>query len=239
MPRDNPLGRWKSEHEYSEGNTVCVLRGGADVDVRRDINFVQAATIIGVEGPASAVDPAWRSMETPEVYYYRVVSANGLSGKKAPDPLSVQLLPRAIYLAWPYQLPGDAIPTFSVSLVYTPPVPGAPWQGNTFYPAGSVVILSANDGHFYTALTGGFSAAEPNEPSLPVDVPPTIRDGNLFWLDSGTSTPPAFRPRPGRARDKDKVRVQRAGAAVGVVVRHPATQRRARLSYGWRKHIMR
>jgi hypothetical protein len=122
------------------------------------------------------------------LHYYLAVK-RGKSGSTATDPLSVVLVTRAIYLTWPYQLPGDVIPTFTVNLVYTPPVPGAPWQGDTFYPAGSVVTSSSNNGRFYTALTGGISSAEPREPDLPVDVPPTTDDGDLVWLDSGTTVP--------------------------------------------------
>src|SRR5208282_626259 len=122
------------------------------------------------------------------LHYYWAVKG-GKSGSAPDDPLSVVRIPRAIYLTWPYQLPGDVIPTFNVNMVYTPPVPGAPWQGNTFYPAGSVVTSSSNSGRFYTALTGGFSDAEPREPNLPVDVPPTTDDGDLVWLDSGTTAP--------------------------------------------------
>jgi hypothetical protein len=120
--------------------------------------------------------------------YYRALN-NGNSGSVPEDPLSIALIPRAIYLQWPYELPGDVIPTFNVNLVYTPPTPGAPWHGNTFYPAGSVVVSSANSGHYYTALTGGFSDEERREPDLPIDVPPAIEDGSLTWVDAGTSVP--------------------------------------------------
>ena len=122
------------------------------------------------------------------LHYYFAVK-EGTSGTPPPYPLSLQLIPRAIYLAWPYQLPGDVIPTFNVSLVYTPPTPGAIWQGNTFYPAGGVVIPRKNNGHYYSALTGGFSALAPNEPDFPIDTPDTVADGTLQWLDAGTSSP--------------------------------------------------
>jgi hypothetical protein len=122
------------------------------------------------------------------LHYYWAVKA-GRSGSAPADPLSVGLIPRAIYLTWPYQLPGDVIPTFTVNVVYSPPVPGAPWQGNTFYPVGSVVTSSSNKGHYYTALTGGFSSSEPYQPLFPVNSPPTFQDGTLLWMDSGTSAP--------------------------------------------------
>jgi uncharacterized membrane protein YgcG len=126
--------------------------------------------------------------EKPHLHYYVAVRA-GVSGAPPLDPLSIMTIPRAIYLAWPYQLPGDVLPTFTVNMIYTPPTPGAPWQGNTFYPAGSVITSSANNGRYYTALTGGFSSTEPNEPLLPVDVPPTTDDGDLVWLDAGANAP--------------------------------------------------
>ena len=122
------------------------------------------------------------------LHYYLAVKG-GKSGTAPTDPLSVVMIPRTIYLTWPYQLPGDVIPTFTVNMVFSPPAPGAPWQGNTFYPAGSVIISSTNNGHYYTALTGGISGTEPHEPDLPVDVPPTTEDGDLIWLDSGATAP--------------------------------------------------
>jgi hypothetical protein len=122
------------------------------------------------------------------LHYYFAIKA-GKSGQLPQDPLSIALIPRAIYLAWPYQLPPDVIPTFNINLIYSPPVPGAPWQGNTFYPAGSVVTSSANKGHYYTALTGGFSDSEPGEPVFPVDKPPKFRVGTLEWMDSGATFP--------------------------------------------------
>src|ERR1700678_31419 len=90
-----------------------------------------------------------------------------------------------IYLTWPYELPGDAIPTVSVSTVYTPVIPGAPWQSNTFYPAGSVVVSAYNNGHFYTALSGGVSGN--TDPGFLAGAVPAITDGQLTWEDSGTT----------------------------------------------------
>jgi len=135
------------------------------------------------------------SKKKQKLHYYLAIQG-GSSGSIPDDPFSIIMIPRAIYLAWPYELQGDLVPTFNVNLVYTPPMPGAPWQGNTFYPAGSVVTSSRNQssvspttGHYYTALTGGFSSPEPGEPYFPGDVPPTYNDGNLVWLDAGTTAP--------------------------------------------------
>jgi hypothetical protein len=120
--------------------------------------------------------------------YYLAVKG-GTSGPPPSDPLSVSYVPRAIYLEWPDQLSGDVVPTFNVNLIYSPPTPGAMWQPNTFYPAGSVVTPRVGNGHYYTALHGGMSAIAPNEPEFPHDSPANVADGTLLWLDSGTTAP--------------------------------------------------
>jgi hypothetical protein len=69
--------------------------------------------------------------------------------------------PSVVYLVWPGPLVADSLATISVNLIYTPVAPSLPWKPNTFYPAGSVVISSADgppNGHYYQALTGGTSA---------------------------------------------------------------------------------
>ncbi len=55
-------------------------------------------------------------------------------------------IPRGPYfLAWPDRLPGDVIPTISVNVIYTPPMPGQMWSQNTFYPElPKVQLLSTN-----------------------------------------------------------------------------------------------
>lgn len=138
--------------------------------------------------PGKTKPPVENKTHQPIWHFYAAISG-GTSGPIPKDPLSITLIPRTIYLPWPYELPGDAIPTFSVSMVYSPPVPGAPWQGDTFYPAGSVVTSSSANGHYYVALTGGTSNAEPQEPKFPTDAPPSVQDGDLVWLDSGTTAP--------------------------------------------------
>lgn len=105
--------------------------------------------------------------------------------------------PPVYFLTWPNELPGDSIPTVSLSTIYTPTVPGGQWQPITFYPAGSVITSSRNDGHFYTALTGGVSGSA--EPNLPVSPPAIVKDGTvvLSWRDSGTNPPgeiPQWKP---------------------------------------------
>lgn len=92
------------------------------------------------------------------------------------------------FLTWPYELPGDVIPTVSVNTIYTPPPPGAPWRSNTFYPAGSVVTSSYGNGHFYTALKGGLSAPG-TEPAFAVDPAAVVQDRDIVWSDSGTTLP--------------------------------------------------
>ncbi len=99
------------------------------------------------------------------------------------------------FLTWPDRLPGDVVPTVSINAVYTPVALGAPWEPDTLYPAGSVVVreldekLTSNpNGHYYTALRGGISGT--NAPDWPTNGPPTVpdRDPNvpaLSWTDKG------------------------------------------------------
>jgi hypothetical protein len=163
------------------------------VDVREittsSVIVKKADAVPASNSPADSCDRPASSEEPKETWQYYWAVKGGTSGPVPSDPFSIALIPRAIYIPWPYQLPGDIIPSFTVNLVYTPPVPGAPWQGDTFYPAGSVVTSASNSGHYYTALTGGFSDAEPKEPAFPVNPPPTVHDGGLVWLDSGASAP--------------------------------------------------
>ena len=69
--------------------------------------------------------------------------------------------PPVYFLAWPDRLPGDIIPTVTVSTVYTPPSPGDPWQRGTVYPAGSIVAGTDATGavHYYMTRDGGYRAA--------------------------------------------------------------------------------
>jgi hypothetical protein len=90
------------------------------------------------------------------------------------------------FVTWPYELPGDVIPTVSVNTIYTGPPSGAPWRPNTFYPAGSVVTSDYANGHFYTAIKGGLSG-DVTEPAFLVDVLPQVKDGDITWVDSGTT----------------------------------------------------
>lgn len=104
------------------------------------------------------------------------------------------------YLTWPNQIPGDTIPTVSVNLVYTPVAPALPFQPNTFYPAGSIVISdvsSATNGHYYVAVNGGISSGSaPNFDTNLVLVPTSTTGSGISWKDMGqaalTPTPPAW-----------------------------------------------
>jgi hypothetical protein len=184
--KDYPGTRWMAETPYKPGSLVCVLREEND----------EVATTVGknhrlfseAETDCGALKGGLKKHE--HFHYYFAVKG-GKSGEIPQDPFSINYLPRVIYLPWPYLLPGDVIPTFNVNLVYTPPTPGAPWQGNTFYPSGSVVIPGTGNGHYYTALTGGFSDLEPREPKFPAANPEKgkVHDGSLEWLDAGTSAP--------------------------------------------------
>jgi hypothetical protein len=94
------------------------------------------------------------------------------------------------FLTWLNQVPGDTIATVNVNAVYTPAVPGEPWQPATIYPVGSVVISPQGDGHYYTATFGGVSAKDAtNVPAFRIGVVRQIQDGSAIWLDSGNVAP--------------------------------------------------
>lgn len=94
------------------------------------------------------------------------------------------------YLIWPNQIPGDTIATVNVNAIYTPPMPGEAWAPGTFYPAGSVVIPNAIDGHYYTAKIGGVSSRDQtNAPNFMTGSVRQIVDGTAIWVDSGNTAP--------------------------------------------------
>jgi hypothetical protein len=113
--------------------------------------------------------------------------------------------PKLYFMTWPNQMPGDTIPTVSVNLVYTPVAPALPFQPNTFYPAGSIVISTSGsggtattNGHYYVAVNSGISGPAPapdfNTGLVPV---PTFTEGTgLKWQDKGLTalspTPPSW-----------------------------------------------
>jgi hypothetical protein len=206
---------WAPNHaDYEPGEVVCVSRDDYDaVSNDKTVQALQSKNpnlvpkdlaaimpMLAINSKQSLLSGKCSDLENTigkkpskpgtHLHYYFAVKG-GRSGAIPQDPFSVQSLPRAIYIQWPYLLPGDVIPTFNVNLVYTPPTPGAPWQGNTFYPAGSVVTPSTGNGHYYTTLTGGFSGIEPQEPKFPAADPESllVSDGSLHWLDSGTTAP--------------------------------------------------
>jgi len=139
------------------------------------------------------------------------------AGGNTPHETAKQILPitpppplptwgKIYYLIWPQALAGDVIPTVNVSLAYTPPVPGSPWQINTVYPEGSIVSppdskplltcpidkkppppVPTFTGHYFVASSGGISSESANPP--PVFCVQGIQDGTVWWVDSGTSTP--------------------------------------------------
>lgn len=78
----------------------------------------------------------------------------------SPSSSALSLSANVVYfLPWPEQVPGDVVPTVTVSVVYSPPVPGAAWAAKTLYVAGSVVTPNAQPQHFFTAQTSGISGA--------------------------------------------------------------------------------
>jgi|GEM_PF-1193042 len=106
------------------------------------------------------------------------------------------------FLTWPLQMPGDVIPTISINTVYTPPTPGAPWETNTFYPVGSIVVpplsgqKSTLNGHYYVALQAGISwrvNSWPKPSALETVQEPT--GVKLTWKD--VTPPPAAPPQCG------------------------------------------
>jgi hypothetical protein len=97
---------------------------------------------------------------------------------------------RVYFLMWNQPIAGDVIPTFSLSLTYTPVAAGLPWTAQTFYPAGSAVVPPVPNGHFYTTIAGGISASAP--PNFPVEtIGQTSEVGGygLSWTDRGAPIP--------------------------------------------------
>jgi hypothetical protein len=117
---------------------------------------------------------------------------------KATRPMQ-DLKQKAYYLTWPNQLAGDVIPTVGVTLVYTPVAPGLPWTPDTFYPAGSIVVLRENaldtsdkvNGHYYIAVHSGISSETAPTASKPTDAAPIkiFPDGGITWKDMGMTIP--------------------------------------------------
>lgn len=115
----------------------------------------------------------------------------------ASSPTAVSLEAGVYYLTWPYQLPGDTIPTVSINALFTPAIPGFPWTANTLYPVGSVVIVPRGvdaNGHYYVAIEGGISGDMP--PTFPTSPIATVEDGNILWSDYGTNCPDVKQLKP-------------------------------------------
>jgi hypothetical protein len=94
------------------------------------------------------------------------------------------------FLTWNQPLAGDVLPTFSLSATYTPVAQGLPWMPHTIYPAGSVIVPTQPNGHFYTTANGGISASKP--PTFPVVLigqTPEVGGSALLWADKGTAVP--------------------------------------------------
>jgi hypothetical protein len=97
--------------------------------------------------------------------------------------------PKAYFITWPNQLPGDTIPTLSVNLVYTPVAPALPWEAGTFYPAGTIVMPRNKNGHYYIAVNSGSSDTEPDFGNHVVKLSTLHNGTGLKWKDMG-QTPP-------------------------------------------------
>lgn len=90
---------------------------------------------------------------------------------------------RAIILVWPFTLPGDVIPTISLSALYTTPNNGQAWRNATIYPQGSVVKCPGENVCVVTEMNtnplGRLGISGPTEPSWPD--PTKIKDGDVNW----------------------------------------------------------
>jgi hypothetical protein len=91
------------------------------------------------------------------------------------------------FLPWNDTLQGDTIPTVAISAIYEPPIQGAGWIKSTFYVQGSIVVANPDNGHFYTAITGGVSDAN-NQPVFPTNTKGTRQDGSVVWEESGSTS---------------------------------------------------
>jgi hypothetical protein len=108
---------------------------------------------------------------------------------------AVALAGGALYMVWPSQIPGDVIPTISVNLIYTPPVPGEAWTKQTFYPFGSIVTPRSRNGHYYMAVGSGISGS--SEPVFPISLPSAVADGTIVWQDFGPASATGSGKAPG------------------------------------------
>lgn len=118
---------------------------------------------------------------------------------------------KVFYITWPGELVGDTIVTSSINIIYTPVAPGLPWQGETYYPAGSTILAQEDgsevNGHYYVAVNGGVSGS--NEPDFDANLvevqkfsdssagPLTWRIAGRIQPGSGSQTPPGGGANPG------------------------------------------
>jgi hypothetical protein len=112
-------------------------------------------------------------------------------GAPSGAPVAAAVARGPFFLPWPDRLPGDVIPTVSVSAIYTPPMPGTPWKPNTFYPEGSVVVPLKLNGHYYTALRAGLSSQQPNWPVTEMAHVDEAGGAQLIWRDETPLPAPA------------------------------------------------
>lgn len=106
--------------------------------------------------------------------------------------------PNVLFLAWPYELPGDSVPQLSVTLLYDPPKAGDPWSADVLYPPGSVVTANAvnaqNQGtyvaHFYGTDHGGQSGDVEPDWTMVSGPQPQENDCKWTWIGAaGTPLP--------------------------------------------------
>jgi hypothetical protein len=114
--------------------------------------------------------------------HFYVATLGGQSGTVMPTfPITV---PSTVSEPLPSPITWEDVGTVAPGGV---PATLSQWTPNTVFAIGQV-ISDPDNGHFYFARVGGQSGT--TMPNFPVSVKPPISDGQIVWLDAGT-TPPA------------------------------------------------
>ena len=107
--------------------------------------------------------------------------------KSAIDDLQ-SALDGVLVLPWPYALPGDVLPTITISALYTVPESGAAWHSRTLYPVGSIVQCPTENACALVSIasTGQHGIDEPPWPDSPQTQSSQFETGDILW---GVITP--------------------------------------------------